>query len=63
MEIKQTDNTKSKKKIEFNVSQILSSKRYEGKKDILCVLLDAEEKYTFDEVDKKIDKFMKGKVN
>ena len=43
--------------------QILTSKKYENRRDILGVLLADGNEYTFDDVDSLLDKFMKGKVN
>lgn len=51
-----------KAKITYSKSKILNSKRYEHRVDLLGVLLDDSEAYTFDEVDALVEKFMKGKV-
>lgn len=48
---------------EFDKQQILTSKRYRNKRDLVDALLDDNEKYTLETVDKLLDKFMKGKVN
>ncbi|ABX43316.1 hypothetical protein [Lachnoclostridium phytofermentans] len=55
------------KKIEENVpmftkEQLLSSKRYNDKKDIISAILHDERLYSREEVDALIEKFMKGKV-
>jgi len=42
---------------------ILKLDQYKDKRDLLSVLLDAGKTYTLEEVDGKIEKFMKGKVN
>ena len=47
----------------FTKQQILSSKKYKRRRDILGVLLNENEEYTFDNVDSLLKKFMKGKVN
>ena len=47
----------------YSKEQILSSKKYENRRDILGVLLADGEEYTTDKVDTLLDKFMKGKVN
>lgn len=41
---------------------ILKSKKFVGRKDVLTVILNNEKQYTIDEVEKLIDSFMKGKV-
>lgn len=48
--------------VTFSKEQILSSKRYRDKKDLVNVLLKNEKSYSLDQVDDLIDKFMKGKV-
>ncbi|MDP4152597.1 MAG: hypothetical protein Q8865_04025 [Bacillota bacterium] len=45
----------------FTKEQILSSKRYENRRDILSALLE-DRPYSFDEADETIDRFLKGKV-
>lgn len=47
----------------FTKQQILCSKKYKSRRDILGVLLNDNEEYTFDNVDSLLKKFMKGKVN
>lgn len=46
----------------FTRRQILESGRYKGRKDLVSALLDAGREYTITEVDRMIDRFMKGKV-
>ena len=46
----------------YTKEQILISKKYENRRDVLGALLE-DKKYTFEEVDSLINKFMKGKVN
>ena len=47
----------------FRGARLLTFKRSEERRDLLGALLDADKEYTFDEVEKRIDEFMKGKVN
>ena len=42
---------------------LLTFDRYRERRDLLGVLLDKDQRYTFSEVDALIDNFMKGKVN
>lgn len=51
-EIKTTESKYSKE-------QLLKSKKYSNRKDLLGVLLDDKKEYSFAEVDVEIDKFMK----
>lgn len=48
---------------EFSKQQLLASKRYCHRKDILNVLLKADMVYSIEQVDKILITFMKGKVN
>ena len=48
--------------VTFSKKQILKAKKYTGRKDLLNVLLKDGRSYAFDDVDKRIDKFMNGKV-
>lgn len=47
----------------YGKEQIVSAKRYAGKQDLLNAILESGQAYTFEQVDKLIEKFMKGKVN
>ena len=47
----------------FTKSQLVSSEKYKDRKDALNVLLDDAKSYSFEETDKILDNFMKGKVN
>lgn len=47
----------------FSKESILNSKRFSYRKDALSFLLEDGETYTFDQVEKILDNFMKGKVN
>lgn len=52
-----------KAKAEFSKSQLVSSKKFDGRRDILEALLSEGETYTVEAVEQKISKYMKGKVN
>lgn len=49
--------------LKFTKTQIVDSKKYKIRKDLVNALLDEDKLYSFDEVDKLINKFMKSKVN
>ena len=49
--------------LKFTKFQIVNSKKYRIRKDLVNALLDEDKLYSFDEVDKLINKFMKSKVN
>lgn len=53
---------KKQGKVTFPKDKLLLSMKYSNRKDLLNVLLKDDEEYSFEEVDKKIDEFMKGKV-
>lgn len=46
----------------FTKDAILKSRKYADRKDALDVVLEDDQKYTLSDVDKKLEKFMKGKV-
>lgn len=46
----------------FSKEQIVSSKRFSHRRDLLEAVLDSGRKYTFDEAEKLADDYMKGKV-
>lgn len=46
----------------FSKEQILSSKRFRHRRDMLTAILDDGEQYTLADVDELIEKYMKGKV-
>ncbi len=48
--------------VNFTKEQIVNSKKYDKSKDLLRAILKENENYTTDEVDKKIENFMKRKV-
>ena len=47
----------------FHKAELLQSKRYMLKRDILGALLSDDKLYTIKEADELIEKYMKGKVN
>lgn len=47
----------------FNKEQLVASKKYALQRDVLNALLQEGQVYTFDEVDQKLNEFLKGKVN
>lgn len=51
------------KENKYSKGQILSSKQYTERKDLLQAILADEELYSKKEVEAKIQQFMKGKVN
>ena len=44
----------------YTKEQIYKAKRYMNKKDIITIMLKNDERYTFDQVDKLIEQFLKG---
>lgn len=50
------------KEIKFSKEQILKSKKYENERDVINALLKEDKKYSFSNIDKLINDFMKGKV-
>ena len=56
--------TKTKKDDEvlYSKEQIISSKKYSNRKDILNVLLKDDEEYSFSRIDEIIEKFMNKEV-
>lgn len=46
----------------FSKQQLVRSAKYRDRRDLVDALLDDNEKYTMEQVDKLIDEFMKGKV-
>lgn len=51
-----------KEEFKFSKKQLISSRKYKKDIDIILAILDDSKKYSFDEVDEKIDNFMKGEV-
>jgi hypothetical protein len=58
-----TDEIKQETVQAYSKEQILASKKYKNRRDILGVLLGNDKEYTFEKVDSLLEKFMKGKVN
>ena len=56
--------TKTKKdhEILYSKEQIIASKKYSNRKDILNVLLKDDEEYTFSRIDEIIENFMNKEV-
>ena len=46
--------------ISYTKAQIYKAKRYMNKKDIITIMLEEDKRYTFDQVDKLIEQFLKG---
>ncbi len=61
-EKKEEKNAVKLEKNSFSKEQIVNSKKYANRKDLLSSLLEDGKKYTFGQVDTIIEKFMKGKV-
>ena len=53
----------TKKKTTYSKEQLLMSRKYSGRKDILNVLLEDGRYYDTDTVEKMINEFMKRKVD
>lgn len=50
------------KEQKFRKEQIAASKKYESRKDLINALLTDGETYTLEDVDEKIEKYLKGRV-
>ena len=46
----------------FTKEQILDSKKYSNRRDVLVAILDDEKSYTLEQIENLLEKFMKGKV-
>ena len=46
----------------FSKEQILASKKYSNRRDVLVAILTDDKSYTLEQVDSLLEKFMKGKV-
>lgn len=44
----------------YTKAQIYKAKRYMNQKDIITIMLEEDKRYTFDQVDKLIEQFLKG---
>ncbi len=57
------ENETKKEDVKFTKEQILKSKKFKNRVDLIRVILQDNECYTLEEVQKEIDKFMKRRVN
>lgn len=57
------ENEIKKEDVKFTKEQILKSKKFKNRVDLIRVILQDNESYTLEEVQKEIDKFMKRRVN
>lgn len=48
--------------IEFSKEQILASAKYRNNRDLVDAILDEKKKYTIENVDSLVEKYMKGEV-
>ena len=46
----------------YTKEQLMESQKYADKRDMLSALLDEKKKYSLSDVDKMIEKYMKGEV-
>lgn len=53
---------KATEAVKFTKTQLLNSKKYAGKRDLISALLADDETYTTAEVDALIEKYLKGTV-
>jgi hypothetical protein len=49
--------------VTYNKQQILNSKKYKSRRDVLGAILADGKMYTKEEVESLLEQFMKGKVN
>ena len=59
---KGTSEEVEKKENKFGKKQILSSKRFEDRRDAVGAILEDDKTYSIDEVEKLYEEFMKGEV-
>lgn len=57
------ENEIKKEDVKFTKEQILKSKKFKNRVDLIRVILQDDKSYTLEEVQKEIDKFMKRRVN
>ena len=57
-----TKKTETKQETVFTKEQILASKKYKNRRDVLGAILKDGASYTLEQVDSLLEKFMKGKV-
>lgn len=55
-------NIETKQDVLFTKEQILASKKYSNRRDVLGAILTDNKGYTLEQVDSLLEKFMKGKV-
>lgn len=53
---------KTTEAVKFTKTQLLNSKKYAGKRDLISALLADDKTYTTEEVDALIEKYLKGTV-
>lgn len=53
----------TKQETKFSKEQILTSKKYADRRDVLGAVLAENKTYTFNQVDSLLERFMKGKVS
>ncbi len=58
-----TNEIKQEMNFAYSKEQILASKKYENRRDVLGVILKDGEQYTLEKVNSLLEKFLKGKVN
>lgn len=52
----------TKQEVLFTKEQILASKKYLNRRDVLVAILSDNKSYTLEQVNSLLEKFMKGKV-
>ena len=57
------ENETKKEDVKFTKEQILKSKKFKNRVDLIRVILQDNKSYTLEEVQKEKDKFMKRRVN
>ena len=57
------ENETKKEDVKFTKDQIIKSKKFKNRVDLIKVILQDNKSYTLEEVQKEIDKFMKRRVN
>lgn len=57
------ENEIKKEDVKFTKDQIIKSKKFKNRVDLIKVILQDNKSYTLEEVQKEIDKFMKRRVN
>ncbi|GFI02293.1 hypothetical protein IMSAGC005_01121 [Lachnospiraceae bacterium] len=59
---KKTAVNEERKEELFTLEQLIAAEKFGNRKDMLKAILSDREEYTISEVEKRIEKFMKGKV-